>query len=94
MTSADPSIEGPGLAHYRGVHAGESIVGCGVSAETMCVGRQSITIGVNDVGRMFDPTCLVVVNPRNQFKGDRFRVASSRRRCSRSSILTTHGRRR
>jgi hypothetical protein len=27
------------------------------------------------------------VNPRNQFKGDSFRIASSRRRCSRSSIL-------
>src|SRR5262249_48915380 len=30
-------------------------------------------IGVNDVGRLFQPTYLVVVNPRNQFSGDRFR---------------------
>lgn len=35
--------------------------------------RRIHTIGVNDVGRLFDPTYLVVVNPRNQFKGDRFR---------------------
>lgn len=32
-----------------------------------------VSIGVNDVGRLFDPTYLVVVNPRNQFKSDRFR---------------------
>jgi hypothetical protein len=38
-----------------------------------------LTIGVNDVGRLFDPTYLVVVNPKSQFAADRFRyVAESR----------------
>lgn len=84
------------LTRYANVCGGESIIvcGCGDLLRGFSASIGIITIGVNDVGRMFDPTCLVVVNPRNQFKGDRFRVASSRRRCSRSSILTTHGRRR
>jgi hypothetical protein len=38
-----------------------------------------VTIGVNDVGRRFDPTYLVVVNPRSQFAGDRFRYVEQSR---------------
>ena len=64
-----------GLAPYRGVHAGETLVvcGCGASLGDFADPGRFVTIGVNDVGRLFDPTYLVVVNPRTQFKGGRFR---------------------
>lgn len=63
------------LAPWRGAHAGETIVvcGCGASLRELHSPERFVTIGVNDVGRLFDPTYLVVVNPRNQFRGDRFR---------------------
>ncbi|MFL5386798.1 MAG: methyltransferase domain-containing protein [Longimicrobiaceae bacterium] len=68
----DPSSD---LQRFRGVHAGETLVvcGCGASLGGLAEPGRFVTIGVNDVGRLFDPTYLVVVNPRNQFKGDRFR---------------------
>lgn len=67
-------IVGP-LATYQGRHDGESIVvcGCGPSLTELAEPRRWVTIGVNDVSRLFDPSYLVVVNPRSQFKGDRFR---------------------
>jgi hypothetical protein len=70
-----------GLADYRGRHAGETIVvcGCGRSQLDLPDPRRYTTIGVNDVGRLFDPTYLVVVNPRSQFRGDRFRHVESSR---------------
>jgi hypothetical protein len=71
------------LASFRDRHAGATVVvcGCGPSLNTLPDPRRWITIGVNDVGRLFDPTYLVVVNPPGQFKGDRFRfVAASRAR--------------
>jgi hypothetical protein len=63
------------LQHFAGRHAGETIVvcGCGRSLLDLPEPRRFTTIGVNDVGRFFDPTYLVVVNPRSQFRGDRFR---------------------
>jgi glycosyltransferase involved in cell wall biosynthesis len=63
------------LAAYRNAHLGEAIVvcGCGTSLRELTNPGDHITIGVNDVGRLFDPTYLVVVNPRTQFKHDRFR---------------------
>ena len=70
-----------GLRDVRDRHAGETIVvcGCGRSlAELEDPGRY-VTIGVNDVGRLFDPTYLVVLNPRSQFKGDRFRYVETSR---------------
>jgi ADP-heptose:LPS heptosyltransferase len=66
------------LAHtlegFRNFHQGESIVvcGCGKSLANFADYQQYITIGVNDVGRFFQPTYLVVLNNRNQFSGDRF----------------------
>jgi glycosyltransferase involved in cell wall biosynthesis len=64
----------PGLAAFRNAHAGENIIvcGCGRSLLDLESPLHYVTIGVNDVGRLFDPTYLVVVNPRSQFKGDRF----------------------
>ena len=65
----------PKLVSFRGTAADETIVvcGCGPSLHELAEPHRFITIGVNDVGRLFDPTYLVVVNPRSQFKGDRFR---------------------
>jgi hypothetical protein len=62
------------LADFHNVHAGSTIVvcGCGESLNELTEPEQFITIGVNDVGRKFQPNYLVVVNPRDQFSGDRF----------------------
>lgn len=64
-----------GTAAYRDLHAGADILvcGCGPSLLELANPARHLTIGVNDVGRLFDPTYLVVLNPRTQFKGDRFR---------------------
>lgn len=65
----------PAFAAWCGAHRGESVVvcGCGTSARLLQAPGDFVTIGVNDIGRLFDPRYLVVVNPRNQFRGDRFR---------------------
>jgi hypothetical protein len=77
---APPVLPRP-LRDYRNRHAGATIIvcGCGRSLAELPEPERWTTIGVNDVGRLFDPTYLVVVNPRSQFRGDRFRyVAESR----------------
>jgi len=58
------------LHAFRDAHLGETIVvcGCGPSLKELPDPERMITLGVNDVGRLFDPTYLVVVNPRSQFK--------------------------
>ncbi len=70
-----PSDRAVNSATFRDVHQGQPIVvcGCGASLNLLEHPERYITIGVNDVGRLFDPTYLVVVNPRTQFKNDRFR---------------------
>jgi ADP-heptose:LPS heptosyltransferase len=62
------------LEAFRNFHQGESIVvcGCGKSLAAFANCQQYTTIGVNDVGRLFQPTYLVVLNSRKQFNGDRF----------------------
>ena len=62
------------LADFHNIHAGSTIVvcGCGESLNELTEPQRFITIGVNDVGRKFQPNYLVVVNPRDQFSGDRF----------------------
>lgn len=62
------------LSDFRDRHAGESIIVCGCgNSLTVEVAQLSLTtIGVNDTGRLFDPTYLVVLNPARQFRGDRF----------------------
>src|SRR3954470_482282 len=71
----DKSAQPLALASFRDRHAGAEITvcGCGPSLRDLTVRDHLITIGVNDVGRLFDPTYLVVVNPRAQFRDDRFR---------------------
>jgi hypothetical protein len=71
------------LEGFRDYHKDASIIvcGCGHSLRSFAEHNQFITIGVNDVGRLFDPTYLVVLNGRTQFYGDRFaHVARSRAR--------------
>jgi hypothetical protein len=65
----------PTLASFAGIHRGETIVvcGCGPSLNGLERPEQFVTIGVNDVGRRFDPSYLVVVNPPSQFAPGRFR---------------------
>jgi SAM-dependent methyltransferase len=80
-----PSVGGgpASLSAFRNLHRGETVVvcGCGRSLNAFSQWPYCVTIGVNDVGRRFDPTYLVVVNPPGQFSGDRFRfVADSRAR--------------
>lgn len=64
-----------------GRHRGQTIVvcGCGRSLKELEQPSRFVTIGVNDVGRLFDPTYLVVINPRSQFSGDRFRYVEDSR---------------
>lgn len=67
------------LASFVNIHADESIVvcGCGQSLNELRDPERFITIGVNDVGRKFQPDYLVVVNPPQQFAGDRFRYVAN-----------------
>ena len=69
------------LAGFRDYHRGETIIvcGCGASLSGLRDPHGFITIGVNDVGRLFDPTYLVVLNPRSQFKDGRFRYVEESR---------------
>ena len=78
----------PAITAYRDLHAGETIIvcGCGPSLHELPDPAHHLTIGVNDVGRLFDPTYLVVVNPRNQFAADRFRYVEQ----SNAGALFTH----
>jgi hypothetical protein len=63
------------LESFQGSHRDATIVvcGCGSSLNDLPHPERFITVGVNDVGRRFDPTYLVVVNPRSQFSPERFR---------------------
>ena len=69
------------LAAFRDIHQNKPIVvcGCGESLNDLAQPERFITIGVNDVGRKFQPNYLVVVNPQNQFSGDRFRFVENSR---------------
>ena len=61
------------FADFAGRHRGEAVIvcGCGASLNTLPSRPDCVTIGVNDVGRRFDPDYLVVVNPPAQFPPDR-----------------------
>jgi hypothetical protein len=62
------------LEDYKNIHTNDIIVvcGCGDSLNYFKNVNKNITFGVNDVGRKFDPTYLVVVNPESGFKDDRY----------------------
>ncbi|HQU81626.1 MAG TPA: methyltransferase domain-containing protein [Pyrinomonadaceae bacterium] len=67
------------LNSFLNLHNKDSIIvcGCGESLNELQNPERFITIGVNDVGRKFQPNYLVVVNPRQQFSGDRFRFVEN-----------------
>ena len=75
------------LAASWGRHSGEDVIvcGCGESAAALRDTHRGVTIGVNDIGRLFTPDYLVVVNPPRQFRGDRFEHV----RQSRAQVLFT-----
>jgi Glycosyl transferase family 2/Glycosyl transferases group 1 len=66
---------------FRNRHRGETVIvcGCGASLNALPVPAGCLTIGTNDVGRLFDPDYLVVVNPPAQFTGDRYRYVEQSR---------------
>ena len=82
LSTVPNSLEG-----FRNFHRDGTIVvcGCGRSLGHFSAHRHYITIGVNDVGRLFTPTYLVVLNPRNQFAADRFEYIAS----SQAQVLFT-----
>lgn len=82
MNQATP-IAAPTLDDFRDLHRGQKVIvcGCGASLRDFQPPRGVITIGVNDVGRAFDPDYLVVLNAPDQFAPDRFaHVAQCRAR--------------
>ncbi len=69
------------LTSFKDLHASETLLVCGYGASLAELRdpKRFVTIGVNDVGRLFDPTYLVVLNPRRQFKDGRFRYVEESR---------------
>jgi Glycosyl transferase family 2/Glycosyl transferases group 1 len=69
------------LNKFAGFHQGETLLvcGCGASLADVVAPERFVTVGVNDVGRLFTPDYLVVLNPRTQFAGDRFRYVEESR---------------
>jgi hypothetical protein len=67
------------LFSFQNIHNNALMVvcGCGESLNDFTSPERYITIGVNDVGRKFQPNYLVVVNPRHQFSDDRFRYVET-----------------
>ena len=67
------------LSAFKDLHQTEKILicGCGESLNDLEQPENFITVGVNDVGRKFQPDYLVVVNPKEQFAGDRFQYVES-----------------
>jgi len=77
--SVTPRILPREFASFRNYHDGETMLvcGCGSSLPSVISPERFPTIGVNDVGRLFDPDYLVVINPRSQFSGDRFKYVEA-----------------
>jgi GT2 family glycosyltransferase/ADP-heptose:LPS heptosyltransferase len=67
------------LESFRDIHTDDPIIvcGCGRSVLELAHPKQFITIGVNDIGRLFAPTYLVVLNPPDQFCDGRFQWVES-----------------
>jgi hypothetical protein len=76
------------LSSFKNIHRGEKIVvcGCGESLNDFVNPENFITIGVNDVGRLFQPNYLLVANYKHQFHGDRFHYVET----SQAEFLFTH----
>jgi hypothetical protein len=60
------------LREFSGIHKGEKIVVCGCGMSLLDFKEHHhdfITIGVNDVGALFDPTYLLVTDHAGRFNG-------------------------
>src|SRR5215475_12666895 len=66
---------------YRDAHHAQSILvcGCGESLSLLPKNPGVTTIGVNDIGRSFTPTYLVIVNSRSEFETERFHYVETSR---------------
>ena len=60
---------------FKDKHKGQKImvVGCGTSTGTLSNPQDYITVGVNDLSRMFPPNYLVVLNDKSSFPHDRWK---------------------
>ena len=69
----------PRLLDFRDVHRGAKLVvcGCGVSLASFSRPDRFLTIGVNDVGRAFQPDYLVVLDGEQHLGTDRFAYVAS-----------------
>lgn len=70
------------LSAFKNAHPGGKFIvcGCGESLNLVRERRPGcIIIGVNDVGRLFDPDYLVVLNQKNQFSRGRYTYVESSR---------------
>ena len=59
---------------FKDIHKGEKIIvcGCGNSVPSIADYSKYITIGVNDISRLFTPNYLVVVNDKTSFDMERW----------------------
>ena len=67
------------ISHFKDLHKDEKILilGCGTSVTKLKEIKnynKIITIGVNDIGRFYDPTYLMVVDHPAKFEGIRYKV--------------------
>jgi hypothetical protein len=76
------------LPSFKDIHRHDKIVvcGCGSSLNTFVSPSRFITIGVNDVGRLFQPRYLMLCNYPHQFDADRWPYVEN----SRAEYLFTH----
>src|SRR5689334_11946287 len=74
LPSAAPGTVPQRFADFRDRHCGDTVIvcGCGTSLTLLKQPERFVTIGVNDVGRLFTPDYLVVVNGRRQFDRERY----------------------
>ena len=59
---------------FKDKHKGQKIIisGCGVSASELTEPSKHITMGVNDIGRLYTSNYLVVLNDKSSFKPERW----------------------
>lgn len=67
------SDNGKALVEFRNIHKGSHILVCGLGSSLNQLENPEdyITIGVNDIGRKFDPDYLLVLDAISNFKEDR-----------------------
>jgi hypothetical protein len=73
---------------FENFHRDDTIIVCGLGESVSLLDNPDsrITIGVNDIGRLFHPTYLLNVNNVSQYKGDRFSYVES----TQAKFLFTH----